>query len=123
MPFFNADAEKYYPWSNLEKSIRVKYHGVDDMIANSSLLSLSNGITIICHLNVVSLINNINKLEGFIDEFTRKPDNISISKTKTNNENLKYIAQKEYNFFYNNFGTKVNGVDIISSTQYIALNY
>ena len=67
------------------------------MIANSSRLSLPNGITI-CHINVVSLIKNINKLEDFIDEFTRKPDIICISKTKTNNENLKYIALRGCNY-------------------------
>ena len=34
LTIFDTDTEKNYPWSNQEKSVCAKYHGVDDMIAN-----------------------------------------------------------------------------------------
>ena len=61
--------ERKYPWGKQEKAICAKYLEGDDMIANSSFSS-SNGI-IICHFNVVSLVKNINKVEDFLNEFTR----------------------------------------------------
>ena len=102
--------ERKYPWGNQEKSICAKYLGVDDMIANSSFSS-SNEI-IICHLNVVSLVKNINKVEDFLNEFTRKPDVICISETKLKNENLQYITLYGYNFFCYNSVTKAGGAGI-----------
>ena len=93
--------ERKYPWGNQEKSICAKYLGVDDMIAHSSFSSL-NGI-IICHLNVVSLVKNINKVEDFLNEFIRKPDVICSSKTKLKNKNLQYtVTLSGHNFFCNN---------------------
>ena len=52
------------PWGNHDKSSCLNF-GVDEMAANFILPLASNGITI-CHLNMVILVKNIDKLEELL---------------------------------------------------------
>jgi len=81
------------------------------MVANFSVLSAVNGITL-CHLNMISLVKNIDKLEEFLSEFTCKPDIICISETRTNDKNIASISLLGYLFYCNNFSTKAGGASI-----------
>ena len=69
-----------------EKTSCLKF-GVDEVVVDSIALPASNGMTI-CHLNMVSLVKNIEKLEEFLNKFSRKPDIICISETRTNDKNI-----------------------------------
>ena len=99
---------------NQDKTSCLKF-GVDELVADSIALPASNRITI-CHLNMVSLVKNIEKLEKFLNEFSRKPEIICISKTRTNDKNIHSVALPGYSFYSNNSFTKAGGVDIMLLT-------
>ena len=61
-----------------------------------------------CHLNMVK---NIEKLEEFLNEFSRKPEIICFSETRTNEKNIHSVALPGYSF-YRNSSTKTGGVGI-----------
>ena len=61
---------------------------------------------------MVSLVKNIEKLEEFLIEFSRKPEIICISKTKTNDKNIHLVALPGYSFYCSNSSTKASGVGI-----------
>ena len=98
------------PWGNQDKTSCLKF-GVDELVADSTALPASNGITI-SHLNMVSLVKNIEKLDDFLNEFSRKPEIICISETRTNNKNIHSVALPGYSCYSNNSSTKSGGVGI-----------
>jgi len=57
------------------------------MITKSASTPVGGSITI-CHLNMVSLVKNIENLEKFINELPRKPEIICISETRRNDESI-----------------------------------
>ena len=92
---FSANSRKKCPWGIQDYSICCMYDGVDDIDKTSnSLPNLS-----ICHVNIVSLNKNIDKLEEFLNKFSHLPDIICVSETRTNEVNVKNINIPGYNFF------------------------
>ena len=81
------------------------------MVANSIALLASNGITI-CHVNMVSLVKSIDKLEEFLNKFSRKPNIICISETRTNDKHVHSVSLPGYSFYSNNSSIKAGGVGI-----------
>ena len=61
---------------------------------------------------MVSLVKNIGKLEEFLNKFSRKPEIICISETRTNDKNIHSVALPVYSFYSNNSSTKAGGVGI-----------
>ena len=61
---------------------------------------------------MVSLVKNIKKLEEFLNKFSRKPDIICISETRTNDKNIRLVAVPGYSFYSNNSSTKAGEVGI-----------
>ena len=98
------------PRGNQDKISCLKL-GVDELVADSIALPASNGITI-CHLNMVSLVKNIEKLEEFLNEFSRKPEIICISETRTNDKNIHSVVLPRYSFNSDNSSTKAGEVGI-----------
>ena len=105
---FSANSRKKCPWGIQDYSICCTYDGVDDIDKTSnSLPNLS-----ICHVNIVSLNKNIDKLEEFLNKFSHLPDIICVSETRTNEVNVKNINIPGYNFFFNNSSTRAGGAGI-----------
>ena len=92
------------------KTLHLK-SGVEEMVADSTALLASNGITI-CHLNMVSLVKSIDKLKEFLNKFSRKPNIICISKTRTNDKHVHLVSLPGYSFYSNNSSIKTGGVGI-----------
>ena len=61
---------------------------------------------------MVSLVKNIEKLEEFLNKFSRKPEIICISETRTNDKNIHSVSLPGYSFYSNNSSTKADGVGI-----------
>ena len=61
---------------------------------------------------MVSLVNNIDKLDEFLNEFSRKPETICISETRTNDKNIHSVALPGCSLYSNNSCTKADGVGI-----------
>ena len=55
---------------------------------------------------MVCFVKNIKKLEEFLNEFSRKPEIICISETRTNDKNIHSVALPGYSFDSNNSSTK-----------------
>ena len=71
------------------------YDEVNDIDRTSNLLPN----LIICHVNIVSLNKNIDKLEEFLNKFSHLPDIVCVSETRTNEMNIKNNNIPGYNFF------------------------
>ena len=61
---------------------------------------------------MVSLVKNIEKLEKFLNKFSRKSEIICISEIRTNDKNIHSVALLGYSFYSNNSSTKAGGVGI-----------
>ena len=61
---------------------------------------------------MVSFVKNIEKLKEFLNEFSRKPEIICISETRTNDKNIHSVALPGYSFYSNNSSSKAGGVGI-----------
>ena len=61
---------------------------------------------------MISLVKNIEKLEEFLNEFSRKPEIICISEIRTNDKNIHSVALPRYSFYSNNSSTKAGAVGI-----------
>ena len=61
---------------------------------------------------MISLNKNIEKLKDFLSEFSRKPEVICVSETRTNANNIKHINLPGYNFFCHNSPTRAGGAGV-----------
>ena len=76
------------------------------------------GLTI-CHINIVSLCTNLDKLEEFLCKFPEMPDIICLSETRTNQHNFVGVNMLGYSYNSNNSQTKAGstGVYVINSLK------
>ena len=70
---------------------------------------------LICHINIVSLQKNIDKLEEFLSEFSKKIDIVCLSETRLHEHNVCNVNIPGYNLFYHNSPTRAGGAAIFVS--------
>ena len=103
------------PWGNPGVAYCLKPIAFDDIPLELNVMA---GLTI-CHINIVSLCKNVDKLEEFLRKFPKKPDIICLSKTRTNQRNVVYVNLLGYCYYSNNSPTKAggSGVYVINSLK------
>ena len=96
----------------IQTNLCLTFNEIDDLTKHFK--SNCNGLIglTICHLNMISLVKNIEKLEDFLDNFAPKPDIICISETRTNASNVELVSLPGYNFFCNHSNTKAGGAGV-----------
>ena len=73
-----------------------------------------HNVVLVCHVNIVSLSENIGKLKEFLSLINFRLDVISISGTRLNNNNCNLVNSYGYCSFFKNSSTSAGGAAIVS---------
>ena len=93
------------PWGSPCVAYCLKSIAFDDIpLELNAMASLT-----ICHINIVSLCKNLDKLEEFLRKFSKIFDIICLSETKTNQHNVMGVNLPGYCYYSNKFSTKAGG--------------
>ena len=64
------------------------------------------------HINIVSLSKNLDKLNLFISQLSKKMDIVCISETRLKDHKIKYVQLPGYDFFFHNSDKAAGGAAI-----------